>query len=795
MSVGIPPEIGSTGVKGRTMGARGVPPWRAPHISMNTAVPVLLVLNAAVALLLSAVGFARRRTPGGRPFAVVMVAVAAWSVLNASQILSSDPETKRGLAQLAYPCIVVGIVAWWWCCSAYAGRTALATRRTLLFAAVPGVVTLVLVAAGARSTLMWTSLVVEMGPGPVVFPPGPWFRVHSVWAFALILGGLLIVARTMLRAPRAYLPQLAVLLVAIAVPLVVNAGTVQTGLVDTGGHDFTPIALLVSGTVLGFGLLRLGLLDLVVGVVPVAHDSVVASMRDGIVIVGTDGRVIGANPSAGLLLGRQAPPAIGTDIAERLPTWAPGPRSEIEVRTGADIRIVEMSSSPIDENRGHVITLRDVTDARAAERALRHSFERASHQAQHDPLTGLPNRRLLFNALHEQTGPYALVILDLDGFKSVNDMHGHGAGDEVLSQLARRLQAASRPESVVARLGGDEFAILMPGVSERPAELATRVAVDALSAPIVADGHEVVLTASAGIALAPQHGTHVDAIVRAADVAMYSAKRARNRVALYGDVDDSRSPDRVLLVHELRRALASGEIVCHYQPQARPNGAVRGVEALVRWRHPDRGLLSPASFLKAAKQGGLMRQLSDRVLDVAARDLGAWVSAGRDWIVSVNLDAEDLGDPRLAHRVAAALGRAEVSPERLTVEITESAVFDTSTGARTLAGLRGLGVSVALDDFGTGYGPLAHLRKLPIDELKLDQSFVSGLIRDRRDAALVAGQIRIGHDLGLTVVAEGVESAACRTRLLELHCDVLQGFHVGVPAAASDLGAAATQFA
>lgn len=752
---------------------------------MNTAVPVLLFLNAIVGLALTVIGGRRRDAPGGLAFVVMMVAVVGWSLVNAVQILATDPSVKRVLAQSAYLFIVATIVGWWWCCVDYSGRARLVTPARLALAAAPGVISLVLIALGNRTTLMWTDLAVAAGHGPVAFPAGPWFTVHSLWAFALVLGGVALLARTVLRAAPEYRSQLLVFLIAIVVPLVVNGATVQTGLIDTGGHDFTPIALLVSGATLGLGLLRLGLLDLLVGLVPGAHDSVIESMRDGVVVVGPNGRILEANPAASALL-REVSPAIGTPVEDVLPAWRPGRPSELDVSTDDDVRTIELTSSEL-RGAGHVITLRDVTEARAAERALRESFARATYQAQHDHLTGLPNRRHLFDCLADQTGEFALVILDLDGFKGVNDAYGHGAGDDALAQLARRLRAASRPDTVVARLAGDEFALLLPGATERSAELAARVAVDALSAPIMADGHEVVLAASAGVALAPVHATDADEIVRAADVAMYAAKRSQDRVAIYGEEDDARSPNRVLLVQELRRALAFGELTCHYQPQVRTDGSVRGVEALIRWHHPERGLLRPAAFLAAAEQGGLMRQIADRVLELASADLQTWQRAGRDWTVGVNLSADDLRDPALPHRVAAALARTGVSPDRLTVEVTESAVFESEAGARALGELRVLGVAVSLDDFGTGYGPLAHLRELPIDELKLDRSFVAGLTRDRRDAALVAGQIRIGHDLGLVVVAEGVESAACATRLSELQCDVLQGYHVGMPQPAVDL--------
>jgi diguanylate cyclase len=283
------------------------------------------------------------------------------------------------------------------------------------------------------------------------------------------------------------------------------------------------------------------------------------------------------------------------------------------------------------------------------------------------------------------------------------------------------------------------------------------------------------------VALAPRHSEDADGLVHAADVAMYHAKRTASRATIYASDSDERRPDRLILRQELRRALVNGEIGVHYQPQVTPAGQMVGVEALVRWHHPARGLLEPADFLSISEEGDLMCELTDIVFELALAHAARWNAHESGVRVAVNLSAQDLRDPRLAQRVEVALELSGQPPEILTLEVTENALVLARDGARQLERIRAQGVRISLDDFGTGFGPLASLRQITVDELKIDRSFVSSIGDDPRAEALVGGLIRLGHDLGATIVAEGVETKACADRLGEMGCDYLQGYFIGRP--------------
>ena len=415
--------------------------------------------------------------------------------------------------------------------------------------------------------------------------------------------------------------------------------------------------------------------------------------------------------------------------------------------------------------------------------ALELSLARHEHAARHDALTGLPNRTALFDRLRSllvNGFPVSLLILDLNGFKALNDTFGHRVGDQVLRDLAGRLRGSVTFGTLVARLAGDEFAVALPeGGTPSAAEMANRL-LDAINQPFNVEHTEVSVGASIGIAFGPRHGSDADELVHAADVAMYHAKRTSARWAVYEPSLDGRRPERLMLRHELRRAMSGRELEVHYQPQGTPGGRVMAVEALVRWKHPQRGLLAPGAFLPVCEDSDLMLRLTDQVLDMALADLERMDDGASDLVVSVNLSSLDLRDAALPQRIEAAITRHGADPRRLTVEVTENALVAAGDGLHNLQRVRDMGVRVSLDDFGTGSGPLATLRELPVDELKIDRSFVAAM-NQPREAALVAGLIRLSHDLGLTVVAEGVESPDQATALTEMGCDLLQGYHIGRP--------------
>ncbi|MGW1065552.1 putative bifunctional diguanylate cyclase/phosphodiesterase [Streptomyces aureus] len=404
-----------------------------------------------------------------------------------------------------------------------------------------------------------------------------------------------------------------------------------------------------------------------------------------------------------------------------------------------------------------------------------------------DPLTGLPNRQWLlertWTALDdaERIGARsALMLIDLDRFRSVNDTLGHLAGDRLLVQIAERLRLALPRGAEAARLGGDEFAVLLPVADSTTS--ATRVArnlVATLGSPLDLDGLTLVLEASAGLAVFPDHALDAEGLLRRADIAMYQAKRDRTGVEVYESKRDSNTPDRLGLLGDLRRALDTGDVQLHYQPKVRFDGQVAGLEALVRWVHPERGKVPPDEFIAIAESSGLMPHLTEYVLETALGQVARWRAQGLYVPVAVNVSPRDVHTPGFAGAVAARLARHGVPAGALQLEITEHVLLeDPQRAADTLAALTGHGVKMSLDDFGTGYSSLVHLRRLPVSELKIDRSFVARLAVDAEDAEIVRCTVDLAHSLGLLVVAEGVEDDETWERLRDLGCDAVQGWLV-----------------
>jgi len=417
------------------------------------------------------------------------------------------------------------------------------------------------------------------------------------------------------------------------------------------------------------------------------------------------------------------------------------------------------------------------------------------YDALHDGLTSLPNRALLRVSMREAlreaqvSGSSVVVVLaDLDHFKEINDTLGHHVGDMLLVEVAERLTVAAGPDVVVARLGGDEFALLasFAGDGRRctaaAIDMVTRV-VAGLRDPITVAGVRLDVQASMGIALSPEHGTDISQLMARADVAMYAAKTERGGWSIYDPELDENTPQRLAMLAELRDGIGRGELVLHYQPKCETrSGEVVGAEALVRWQHPTRGLLMPDQFIPVAENTGVIGLVTMAVLETAVEQVRAWMDAGRRLGVAVNLSVRHLTDLELPRQVEATLSRHGVPAELLTLEVTESTIMnDPSRAVLVLAGLRDLGVRIAVDDYGTGYSSLAYLKRLAIDELKIDMSFVMGMLTNDSDAVIVRSTIELGHNLGLQLVAEGVEDLATWQLLLPLGCDVLQGYFISRP--------------
>jgi diguanylate cyclase (GGDEF)-like protein/PAS domain S-box-containing protein len=536
--------------------------------------------------------------------------------------------------------------------------------------------------------------------------------------------------------------------------------------------------------------------------------SIVRSADDAIVSVQPDGTIVTWNHGAATMYGLSPGEAIGAslgrlspqDRTDELPnllkTVLAGNSVEhhetVQVTADGTPLNVSLTFSPIrtgdDELGGVSLIARDISDRKRLEEEL-------AHQALHDSLTDLPNRALFQDRLRESlhrapdserpvTGKHAVLFVDLDDFKVINDTLGHRAGDQLLIGVADRIRAVLRTGDTAARLGGDEFTILIENVSGLPAaERAAERLLESLRRPFELDGHQIVITASIGIAVGLAANDDPDELLRAADIALYEAKGlGKGRHAAFRETMQVQAWRRLEIEVELRRAIAGDELRVHYQPIVDlVSGEIRELEALVRWQHPERGLIQPSEFISVAEQTGLIEQLGEYVLETACRQLADWdrlapASASRPLTVSVNVAARQLAQPGFDATVARTLGRSRLSGDRLKLEITENATVEGEAAIRTLRAIRELGVRIAIDDFGTGYSSLGSFRELPIDGIKIDRTFVGGLGREREASAIVSAAIAFAQALDLEVTGEGIETADQLNRLRELGCVLGQGF-------------------
>ena len=512
--------------------------------------------------------------------------------------------------------------------------------------------------------------------------------------------------------------------------------------------------------------------------------AVLDNVAEGIITVDEANCIASFNPAAERIFGYAAADVIGGDVRTLLDSLNPGEtigRQSGGRRFAADVSVGTMRLE--HDQPLQIFSVRDITRRKEAEAAL-------EHQALHDALTDLPNRVLLHDRLQQairaadrNTTSVALLVMDLDRFKEVNDTFGHHTGDQLLEQLGQRLGSVLRASDTIARLGGDEFAVLLPTAALDEAQQIADRLLQVLEQPFTLGGLQLEIDASIGIALSPDHGHDADTLLRRADVAMYVAKRGNVGHAVYTADQDQHSPMRLAMVSELRRAIDQNELSLYFQPKVSlAAGSVTCAEALVRWQHPRHGLLGPDLFVPIAEQTGLIRPLARWVLDAALRQCSRWRHQGLDLAVAVNLSMRNLHDPEVVDTIRQLLTRWGIPPARLVVEITESSLMaDAERAMDVLGRLRAMGVGISIDDFGTGYSSLAYLKRLPVDELKIDKSFVAHIASDDNDAAIVRSTIGLAHDLGLAVVAEGIEDEATWDYLAGLGCDVAQGYFISRP--------------
>jgi diguanylate cyclase (GGDEF)-like protein len=534
----------------------------------------------------------------------------------------------------------------------------------------------------------------------------------------------------------------------------------------------------------------------------------------GIVTYSTDTALIGKRAGA-QNLGRTL---AGEDIRSETATIHTGQRARKVLRVSVPVRfrgegltgafVLAQDYAPVSASAKHVFLpvagvlelvllalylslfpiLGKVTDR------MRNQMNEIEHQALHDGLTGLPNRRLFRDRVEQALArarrgenEVAVLLIDLDRFKDVNDTLGHGAGDVVLQEVGARLRKVLRETDTLARLGGDEFGVVAPMERRGDAgKIVDRIA-KALDKPVILDTLTVDVGGTAGVALFPDDGEDMDTLLRHADVAMYTAKETGAGHAYYAAEYDVNDATKLSVTSELRKAIPK-ELEIHYQPQlSLETGRVEGVEALVRWRHPKRGLLPPSEFVPVARHSGVIKQLTAAVLNQALEQSAAWRLDGLDLRMSVNLDMRSLVDPRFPGQVRELLAVWRVPADRLVLEITEDMVMADPVRAADVANeLARAGVQLAIDDFGTGYSSFAQLEQLPLSELKIDRSFVTDLDSERR-AAIVRSLVDLGRSLGLRVVAEGVETASVVKTLVSFECSYAQGYLFGRPAPADEL--------
>jgi diguanylate cyclase (GGDEF)-like protein/PAS domain S-box-containing protein len=543
-----------------------------------------------------------------------------------------------------------------------------------------------------------------------------------------------------------------------------------------------------------------------------------AGALTGMLLMDLDGRIIDSNPAIQSMLGRTH-----CDLAGRRTSEFVHPEDRRKARAAflgmvekgqtslrmqhrfiacdGQVLWVDVQGSLVADSAGDqsfaIVMVQDISQQKAAEAALLTQAALNEYQALHDALTGLANRTLFRDRIDQAVKASrrsrtraAVLVMDLDGFKEINDSLGHGAGDELLVELGRRLTATLRDSDTVARLGGDEFGVLLPEAAV-PGDVLTAVERmrTAIETPVTVQGLPLSLEASIGIALYPDDGDDVETLVRCADGAMYHAKREKLGWAFYDTDCIPQGTNRLTIVGELRRALDQRELILHYQPKAYlAEGEVRSVEALLRWNHPERGLVPPDEFIPVAQQTGLIKPLTLYVIDDALKQCRAWLREGVRLAIAVNLSARSLVDPDFPAQVAGLLERWDVDPALLEFEITESSMLaDPERTRRILSQLAEMKIRISIDDFGTGYSSLAYVKRLPVSEIKIDRSFVMNMDKDEDDATIVRSTIDLGRNLGLDVVAEGVETEETWRLLTALGCTSAQGYYLSRPIPGDDL--------
>lgn len=759
--------------------------------------PLVLPLLAAAGLNLTLAhhSWTRRRFPGAVALGAFMAALAQWSIAYSVVVAGADLDTKMFWYRVEYIGVVGSSLAWLLFTLHYAGLGDRLRPWHIAALCVEPLLTLVLASSNEAHGLLWPTWGMHADRNflalDVTF--GQWYWLNVAYGYCLFLGGSVLLGVALARRRRLYASQAVSLVIGVLAPLIGNMAY-NAGMV--GALDLAPFAFTVSGISWWFGFARLRVLDVAPVATPVALESVFENMVDGVLVTDASGCIVKLNGAGAEILSalpvdqnhdalqtllRSVPPAIAADPVRAT-------RAELRFGHGDTRRDFDLRLSPLWHRTGgiagRIIALRDITDRKLAEEAL-------AHQARHDALTGLPNRTLLLDCLArvgeaaERDGyTAALLFLDLDNFKTINDSLGHAVGDELLVAVAERLRACLRPGDLVARLGGDEFALVVGGNADTViAQSVAEHLIDVLREPIQLRSAEVVIAASIGIALTEPGATEPGTLLRNADAAMYAAKaKGKGRFEFFVENMHQAAQARLALHAELLRALDNDEFVVYFQPVVDlTSSAIVGCEALVRWQHPQRGLVPPLEFIPLCEDVGLIVPLGEEVLRQVCTALAEWqVQFPRrpQPIVTVNVSPRQLQQPDFVANLASIVEETGADAASLVLEITEGVLLDDADATlRVLQQIRRLGVSLAIDDFGTGYSALSYLQRFPIQVLKIDRSFVKGIRSGGEHAALVRAIVALGQALNLKLVAEGIEDPAQAIQLRKLGCELGQGYY------------------
>lgn len=765
----------------------------------------LLIATVLIGIGLGWYAWSCRSLPGALAFAAIAPLAGLWALAGVGELIAAELSHKLVWVNIQYVAVTLLPVGWFALSVDYSGRRAWLTRRRLLALCLIPVATQVLLWTDAHHHLMRASVWLDTAGTHAAMGRtfGPWFWVHCAYSYALIAIALGIIVSTAASTPYFYRRQPLAILVGSLIPVTWNVAFVFAPSVMPS-VDFTPVATAVGGLVIAWGIFQVRIFNLV----PVARHTLVENMSDGVLVLDEADRVVDLNRSAQELFGRPRASILSQPISHVWEAWSQMAAPHAAGANQADLclgedgrqRHYEVKWSPIvrhDRIVGRIVGFRDVTERVLMEENLR-------RQTLTDSLTGLPNRTLFMARLEEaihlarrrEDAVFAVMVLDLDWFKLVNDSIGHLAGDVLLRSVAAKLKRCVREVDTVARMGGDEFMILLNSITSARDVLPILERIqEELRTPVYFRRQEITAACSVGVVMWNPSYDDPEDLLRAADTAMYQAKEAGRGCHRIFDEEMHISVMRTLQAeNDLRTAIRQNRFSLAYQPIVDlASGSVRSLEALIRWHHPERGTVFPDEFIAMAENSGLIVPLGEMALQEVCDQMSRWGSPqglAAELPVSLNISPRQLTEPEFPAIVAKRLSEWRIPTGRLILEITETALMrDPLKSKRVMQTLQDLGVYLCLDDFGTGWSSLQHLSTFPVQQLKIDQAFISRIAPGNTSLEVVRALVALAQTLGLEVIAEGIENSEQWLLLQELGCDCGQGYYVGSPMGPAEIAA------